>query len=162
MWVLITFLTAVLLFFLEFFLPGAVLGVLGVISLMASMVLGFYYYSPGAGLLIFVGEIIGAGAMLIAMMKAFPKTGVGRRMILQHELGAEAGYVGDAVGLTELVGRGGVAETDLRPSGVVRIDGQRVDAVADGLYLEHGQAVEVVLVDGNRVVVKPTGTLEAA
>ena len=156
MWVIITFLLAVGLIFLEFFLPGGILGIFGGISLLASMALGFYYYSAATGMLIFVGEIFGAGILLILMMKAFPHTRTGKRMILHTALDAESGYVGSSEGMEALVGQAGVADSDLRPSGMVRIDGRRVDAVADGLYVDQGQAVQVVQVDGNRVVVKPT------
>lgn len=55
--------------------------------------------------------------------------------------------------LTSLVGRTGTAATVLRPAGVVDIDGERVDVVTEGEFLEAGAAVRVVYVRGNRVVV---------
>ncbi|MCA1784748.1 MAG: serine protease, partial [Desulfobacteraceae bacterium] len=50
-------------------------------------------------------------------------------------------------------GKQGDAVTDLRPSGMVMIDGKRLDAVTDGEYVEAGARVVVTLVSGNRIVV---------
>ncbi len=155
MWVLLSFLLAVALIYIEFFLPGGVLGVLGAMSLITSIGLGFYFYGAGAGIAIFIGEIVGAGVLLVALMKRFPHTRMGRLMILQTALDADAGYVGSAAGIEGLAGATGVAESALRPSGVVRIQGRRVDAVADGEFVEQGHTIAVVQVEGNRVVVRP-------
>ena len=45
----------------------------------------------------------------------------------------------------------------LRPAGFALIDGERVDVVSDGEPIEAGTAVEVVRVDGNRIVVRRAG-----
>lgn len=157
MWVALTFLLAVALIFLEFFIPGGVLGALGALALLTSMGLGFYFYSAGTGLAIVCGELFGAGVLLVGLMKAFPHTRIGRRMILQTELDTASGYVGSSASLEALVGQHGTAASDLRPAGIVRIQGSRVDAVADGVYVDSGQEIEVMEVDGNRVVVRPAG-----
>ena len=81
MWVLLTFLFAVVLIYLEFFLPGGILGVLGAISLLTSMVMGFTYYGASAGMAIMVGELTGATVLLILGVKMFPHTRIGRLMI---------------------------------------------------------------------------------
>jgi membrane-bound serine protease (ClpP class) len=49
---------------------------------------------------------------------------------------------------------GDVALSDLRPSGVARIDGQRVDVVTAGEHIAAGEAVEVVGDEGHRRVVR--------
>lgn len=154
MWVILTFLAAVGLVFLEVFLPGGVLGVIGVLTLLASMGLGFYSYGAVAGMAILTGELIGAGLLLMGLLKLFPHTRIGRTMILHTELDTAAGYVGTAEELQALVGTDGTAETDLRPAGMARILGKRIDAVADGEFIERGQPVEVTQVEGNRVVVR--------
>jgi membrane-bound serine protease (ClpP class) len=47
-----------------------------------------------------------------------------------------------------------VALSDLRPSGVASIDGQRVDVVTAGEHIAAGEAIEVVLDEGYRRVVR--------
>jgi len=52
-----------------------------------------------------------------------------------------------------LVGREGVVESTLRPAGMARIDGRRVDVISRGERIDAGELVRVVEVEGNRVVV---------
>lgn len=54
-----------------------------------------------------------------------------------------------------LVGSVGTAATVLRPAGVMEIDGERVDVVTMGDYVEMGRRVRVIAVHGNRVTVEP-------
>jgi membrane-bound serine protease (ClpP class) len=51
-------------------------------------------------------------------------------------------------------GRRGVALTDLRPSGTMRIDGAPVDVVTEGAYIEAGSTVEIISDNGSRRVVR--------
>jgi membrane-bound serine protease (ClpP class) len=53
-----------------------------------------------------------------------------------------------------LLGAIGVAATTLRPSGMVRFGEEYVDVVAEGSYVEPGTRVQVIEIEGNRVVVK--------
>jgi len=59
----------------------------------------------------------------------------------------------------DLVGRNGVALTDLRPSGTAGFGEERLDVVTEGEYLGQGTAIEVVRSDGYRHVVRAAGTL---
>lgn len=51
-----------------------------------------------------------------------------------------------------------IALSDLRPSGIASIAGQRVDVVTEGEHIEAGDPVEVVLDEGYRRVVRRTGS----
>jgi membrane-bound serine protease (ClpP class) len=57
---------------------------------------------------------------------------------------------------TTLVGRAGVAQTVLRPSGMAVIDGNRLDVVAESGMIAAGNAIKVVAVEGTRVIVRKT------
>ncbi len=86
--------------------------------------------------------------------KYLPGSFVGRKFILSASTGAAQGYVaGIDSSKNELVGKKGVAQSTLRPAGIGVFDGQRVDVVADGTFIEKGRTIEVVKVDFNRVVV---------
>ncbi len=52
-----------------------------------------------------------------------------------------------------LLGKIGVASTILRPCGKVNFDGETVDVVARDSFIDTGASVEVVRVEGQRVVV---------
>ena len=54
----------------------------------------------------------------------------------------------------ELLGQTGTALTDLRPAGTVQIGQQRIDVVTEGGYIARASNVEVVRVDGSRVIVR--------
>ena len=53
-----------------------------------------------------------------------------------------------------LVGQTGIATSLLGFAGVARIDGRRVNVIAEGECVTPGTAVRVVEVDGSRVVVR--------
>ena len=48
----------------------------------------------------------------------------------------------------------GIAATDLRPAGKVRLGDDFVDVVSEGSYVDAGSRVQVIEIEGNRVVVK--------
>jgi membrane-bound serine protease (ClpP class) len=56
--------------------------------------------------------------------------------------------------LAALLGAIGVAATPLRPAGKTQFGDAFVDVVADGGYIPPGTRVQVIEVEGNRVVVK--------
>jgi len=60
----------------------------------------------------------------------------------------------DATAQGSMVGATGVAVSDLRPGGIVEIDGDRIDVVTSGEFLAAGVAVEVVRDDRYRRVVR--------
>jgi membrane-bound serine protease (ClpP class) len=53
-----------------------------------------------------------------------------------------------------LTGKEGLTHTVLRPAGVATIDGQRIDVVAQGNFIEPNVRVRVIDISGNRVLVK--------
>jgi membrane-bound serine protease (ClpP class) len=79
---------------------------------------------------------------------------VGRRLVLQTGLAALAGYAGAPKGDRRWLGRRGTAVSPLRPAGIADLEGERVDVVSQGEYIDAGAPIEVVGVEGNRVVVR--------
>ena len=53
-----------------------------------------------------------------------------------------------------LISKQGVAFSTLRPAGRAQIEGQLIDVVSEGEFIEPGSAIEVVDVSGNKVVVR--------
>jgi membrane-bound serine protease (ClpP class) len=52
------------------------------------------------------------------------------------------------------IGEVGSSETDLHPSGWVKIKGKRVFVVSEGDFVEKGEDVKVLSADGNRILVR--------
>ncbi|MGL4611152.1 MAG: NfeD family protein [Trueperaceae bacterium] len=53
-----------------------------------------------------------------------------------------------------LLGQRGTATTDLRPAGIASVGKSRVDVVTEGDFIPSGSGIEVVQVEGSRIVVR--------
>lgn len=150
------FIAGFLLIAAEVFVPGLVVGALGFLCLAASVGLVFHHYGAMAGC---VAALVVGGASLtgiVVWLNIFPRTFVGRRIILQRrQVVAPPSTIG-------LVGNTGVALTALRPSGTALVTGKRVDVTAVGDFLERGAEIVVVAADGLRVSVRRKDKLESA
>lgn len=152
MWMVVFFLVGLAFIMAEFFLPGAVCGVMGVLSLVASAAVGISNY-PDYVALIIGAEIMGALACVVAGFLLLAKTRAGKRLLLETAQKPEEGWV-SVVTDTSLMGAVGVVMTQLRPAGTIDVNGKRVDAVSDGTFIDQGARVRVKEVHGSRVVVE--------
>ncbi|MFN4123217.1 MAG: NfeD family protein [Flavobacteriales bacterium] len=82
------------------------------------------------------------------------KGGLLSKAVLSSEQKREEGFVGGGQGLKELIGKQGVVEAVLRPSGKVLIDGEVYDATSERSYLEKGEHVVVFKVEANQLFVR--------
>lgn len=151
-WAILLFIGGMVLILSEFFLPGGVAGSLGLLLLLGSGAIGVYYY-PDYAFFIILGEAVGAIACIITGLLLLAKTRAGKNLRLDAEQRVEDGYSNMASEMS-LIGAEGVAMTMLRPSGTIELNGRRIDAVANGTFVEPGQPVRVIEVHGNRVVVE--------
>lgn len=148
-----------LLIVAEFFLPtGGILGISSVAVLAAAIGIAFSH-SVFAGATVILFVTVTTPMVIFGMLKAWPHTPIGRRMLNRRP--------GDPVAeppkrttsrgtpLDQLVGRTGTAKTDLLPSGQVEIDGEKIDAVSNGVAIDKGMPVVVTSVEAGRVHVRP-------
>ncbi|HSE91881.1 MAG TPA: NfeD family protein [Methylomirabilota bacterium] len=70
-------------------------------------------------------------------------------------LGAATGAVTAPEGDQRWLGMRGTTVSPLRPAGIADFGGERIDVVSRGEYIEAGQPIEVIRVEGNRIVVRP-------
>jgi membrane-bound serine protease (ClpP class) len=143
-----------------FFIPGfGIAGILGIIALMGG--LGMSLIGTGAtwdSMLSALGQV--SLSILVAIIatliffRYFPRLPFGKRLILETNLQAQEGYESSPAEDHRWLGKQGMAVSDLHPSGIARFDGERVDVVSDGTFIDAGQPIEVVRIDGNRVVVR--------
>jgi len=75
------------------------------------------------------------------------------KLILNRNIEEKSGYTSKKE-VSALIGKDGIAITDLRPSGAIKIDGKRIDAVTHGEYIEKGENVTVVEEEGSKVLVE--------
>jgi membrane-bound serine protease (ClpP class) len=100
------------------------------------------------------GSILLALLVGVALLRALPRLPFGRRLVLGSDMQAAQGYASPPAGDHLQLGHTGKALSPLRPAGIADIDGARVDVVSDGGFIPAGAAIEVIRVDGNRIVVR--------
>ena len=99
-------------------------------------------------------SMVGAFVLSLIMLRSLPRMASFNRLVLETETRASEGYVSSSREEDELLGEEGVTVSELRPAGIALINGRRTDVVTDGEFVAVDQAVEVVEVSGNRVVVR--------
>jgi membrane-bound ClpP family serine protease len=166
---ILLFVLGLLLIALEVFvLPGfGFAGVSGIILVISSLGLVAYGHWPHSQeqwgeLAQHIGpfglSILGALVCAFLLARYLPSIPYANRLILQPQGTAEDGS--DApedpahAELAALLGAIGVAATPLRPAGKAQFGDAFVDVVAEGTYVLPGSRVQVIEIEGNRVVVK--------
>jgi membrane-bound serine protease (ClpP class) len=143
-----------------FIIPGfGVAGVLGIAALLSGLSLSLI----GGGatwdfILKTVGRVIFSLLLAIVgslvLLRFLPRLPFGKRLILETGLAAGEGYASPPETDRSWLGKGGTTVSPLRPSGIADVEGERVDVVSDGEFIEAGAEIVVSRVDGNRIVVR--------
>ncbi len=133
----------------EVFIPGGIAGSMGALLAAVGVIMGFTL-DPLFGLILLVASFVGGIIAFWLWLKVFPKTPVGKRIILQSDARTWHGFSNEN---SALLGKSGMAHTPLHPSGIAVIEGKRVDVVTRGEMLDKDAPIKVVEVQGNRVVV---------
>lgn len=151
---IILFLVGLTLIVLEIFvIPGfGVTGVLGILASLTSLVLASPNFTQAV--LTLGGSLIAAIIVIVITLKNKKTRKVWSKLVLSHKLGTEEGYVSNDTSLAAYLGKRGKTLTTLRPAGTAEIEGRRLDVVTLGEFIAAGSTVEVVLVEGTRVVVR--------
>ena len=168
LWVLLFVLGLALIALEIFVIPGfGVVGVSGVVLVVTSLALatGLNWPHTSGELMalvwkfaMFGGSIVGAGISAMCLAWALPHLPYFNRLILKPpgEAAADGTALPDLVKpeTAALLGAIGVADTALRPAGRVKFGEELIDVVADGDYILPGTQVQVIQIEGNRIVVK--------
>jgi membrane-bound serine protease (ClpP class) len=159
--ILLVALGLVLLALEIFVIPGfGIAGVVGILALGGGLALSLVGAGATGELVLWaVGRValsllIAIGVSLI-LLRLLPHLPYGRSLVLATDLDARAGYASAPESDRKWVGARGTAATPLRPAGIAWLQGERVDVVSQGEYIEADMPIEVVRVDGNRIVVRP-------
>ena len=96
-----------------------------------------------------VGAIIG----LVLLIRLMIKTKFWKQLT-SPGLQDKADGFSNSFGWESFKGKEGVADTSLHPSGWIQLEDKRIFVVSEGDFIEKGERVTVLSVDGNRVVVR--------
>ncbi len=136
---------------LEVFIPGGVVGGVGAVALVIAAGVALRAFPGFLGVLASIGAVFFTVAAVVVWMKIFPRTRMGRSLTVATDL---QDAHSEAENLAVLVGQAGLALSSLRPAGFAQFGERRVDVITRGEALPAGTPVQVVLVEGNRVVVE--------
>jgi len=166
-WALLLLLLGLVLLIAEVFIPsGGMLSILAILALVAGVVMVFYLpESEGGGVtsgLITVAVLLLLTPITIGIgFHLWPKTKLGKRMILTApEEEPTAAPFANQTDYSHLQGQIGKTVTPLRPSGIILLQGRRIDGKTEGMFVEAGQWVRVVDARVGQVVVRPLDTFE--
>jgi membrane-bound ClpP family serine protease len=164
LWAAILFLLGLVLVCAEVFIPsGGLLGFMSIASLVAGIVVAFYHRGAEVGLIFLILTALAVPAALSVAFRYWPQTPMGRRLLLQAPRADEV--LPDSPQrqrLRQLVGKFGVAKSVMMPSGAVLVEGEVIDALSEGQFIEAGQPIKIIQVQGTRVVVRPADVNESS
>ena len=146
----------ILLVFIEILiLPGfGAAGVPGIIIFCVGIGMIWSKSGPKTALIFTSIALIFVIPIAIILLSLIRETSIGKTFILDAAESSDEGYHAAPRELTALVGKSGKTITPLRPAGVALINGQRVDIVTQGEFVKPETEIEVIQVEGSRVVVR--------
>lgn len=146
------------LVFLEFFLPGAVMAIGGGLLLIASLIFFHMQNKSALAFLIYLTSLLTLVYLVIRCalwrVKAMAKNGT---IYLE---GDQEGFKASAFP-KELIGKVGIADTDLKPSGHILVDGQRFNAISKIGYIDKETPIEILSGTGSHLVVQPRPIIDS-
>jgi membrane-bound ClpP family serine protease len=152
-----------------FLLPGiGVTGISGILLMLAGLALATVehlpqtsgeYVSFGFKLVQLGGAMVGSTVAAFVLARFLPHIPYANRLVLSppgEKEGSEntTAASGTYEALAALLGAIGTAATALRPAGMARFGDAYVDVVSEGNFIPTGARVQVIEIEGNRVVVK--------
>lgn len=152
MFVFILFIGGIMLILLEMFVPGGILGILGTITLIGSIIM----VNESTHQISFIIIVSIAAFIVLYLLNIYffkNKLLFLNRFILDEEISTEKGYVAKESELS-LLGKQLVAFTDLRPAGIALLNDEKYDVVTEGEFINKGTNVVVTHVEGMRIVVR--------
>lgn len=155
---LIIFLFGVGLLLVEIFLiPGfGITGITGIILIFFGLLFTIDTKTGSWGEAI---QTLSQSLIIMIVLGGFlvyflPKTSLWKTTVLETEEGGKNGYISSEI-QNNLQGKHGITISQLRPAGIALIDDKRVNVISDGSYVDKDVPIEVIKVEGGKVIVRP-------
>ena len=133
---------------MEIYLPGGFMGLAGGALLIWAIVEAYRYKTDFGTMLL----VIGVGGSIATSWFSFTylsKTKEGKKALLMDsniELPEDKHK--------DLEGKTGTTLTDMRPSGMIEVEGQMYDAASKGEYVEKGSKIKILSVEADHVYIR--------
>jgi membrane-bound serine protease (ClpP class) len=143
-----------------FVLPGfGIAGLIGLLAVLASIYLSLVTHLSSEADMSQAAGILSAALLIViiagwAILRSLPRSGRFARsgMLLGEATDRATGYISNPI-REELIGKSGVALTDLRPAGAGQFDDERLDVVSDNVWISAGSKIRIIRSEGYRHVV---------
>ncbi len=141
-----------------YLVPGInVFGIIGLVVIVFAIGYVFTESGPLGGVI----TLLGASGACALMFWAMWRSGAWERFVLSTSLGRGSGEEPLETGQrSSYLGKKGLAITPLRPTGVVEIEGNRIEVATEGEFIATGSWVRVVAMDRRRFFVRLADTAE--
>jgi len=148
----VLFIVGIGLLIIEMLDPGfGFFGVFGILSLVGCIFVTAETVAQGVMLTVIFSVIV--LIMLAIFMIMVSKGKLPNKFILREAETKEDGFVGTE-DFSGFMGKKGILSVACRPVGSVDFDGKKIEVVSRGEFIDKGITVEVIEIEGNRVVVK--------
>jgi membrane-bound ClpP family serine protease len=149
--IILLFALGIVCLFFEVVVPGAVLGIVGGIFMLAGCAVAFADFGATGGAIAVVVAALLLGLTFYVEFVLLPKTRLGKKMFLDKAVdGASQPPPAPA---REVVGQAGETLTTLAPSGYVLVGGRKFEAFSQSGLVPKGAAVKVTGLDNFRLIV---------
>lgn len=148
--ILILFGVGILLLALELIVPGAILGILGAVAMLAGVGFAFSTYGWDGGLLALALAVTALGLVVYFELVWLPKSALARYFSMSATV---TGVSRHPVADPSVVGAIVVAETTCAPSGYVLLNGKRFEASCVDGYAKAGDQLRVTAIESFGLVV---------
>ncbi|HSR88233.1 MAG TPA: NfeD family protein [Pontiella sp.] len=134
---------------MEIFIPGGILGIFGSVAWIWAAVVGWRNF-PDPWNIVSAFSLLLVGLLtFVVWIRYFPKSRIGKSLSLNEDTASYKSH-----NLTDLaIGTVGEAVSTLRPSGIAAFGGKRLDVVADGEWIEAGEAIKISSTSGGHISV---------
>lgn len=140
-----------LLIFLEFYLPGAIMAIMGSILLVAAIIL--FANTSGSGLAFLLFLVGNCVAVYLVIRLAIWRIKSSSTSFGIYSDSSQVGYVASTFDKTA-VGKTGIVKTDLKPGGHVIVDGVVQQAISESGYITKGTEILVIGGQEESLIVK--------
>jgi membrane-bound serine protease (ClpP class) len=150
------FLAGIALIALEIFVvPGfGVTGISGIIAVIAALLLAFGWDNFELAVNTVGLSIIIVTVAIFILSIYLPKSSMMKRIALQTTHKSTEGFEAHPKPDPNLMGAEGIAHSMLRPAGIAFFNDKRTDVTTEGDFIEKGEHIKVIKVDGMKVVVE--------
>ena len=142
-----------------YLVPGFnVVGIVGFLLILFALGFGFTEHGLAGGVMLLTGTVAGGSAVFYYLWTS----GAWDRFVLATSLSRdEIVEQREAEDRARFLGKVGRAVTPLRPTGVVEIEGDRLEVVTEGEFIAAGSAVKIVAMDRRRYFVRLSDAIPA-